>query len=308
MGKPAGKTSAGKQLKTDEFNKRLSDEIKRKIFGLVSDLSDAREAARLLLVCRDWRRVAGDDAIWFPLSQRHALVDARGRDLQAQALNRARKREEREAREQAEEVRQMAYSIHPDERPKEEAAEVITIDDSEDEREDEPGVELQEGDVPLPPGLSEASWRDWFIRKRRDNLIGFSTKLVFLMKLLPKLREEGSRVLIFSQSRKMLNIIELLLKQEEYTFLRIDGSINKSDERQRRVNLFNSDPSYFCFLLTTLVGGIGLNLTGADRVVIVDPSWNPTHDNQARSSSFIIARIITCSFSSSSPSSSSSSS
>lgn len=57
------------------------------------------------------------------------------------------------------------------------------------------------------------------------------------------------------------------------------------------MELFNSDPSYFCFLLTTVVGGIGLNLTGADRVVIIDPSWNPTHDNQVLAPSW---RCIPC--------------
>jgi SNF2 family DNA or RNA helicase len=123
-------------------------------------------------------------------------------------------------------------------------------------------------------------WRSFFIHKRKENLMSISAKIAFLTKLLPKLKKDGHRVLIFSQSKKMLGFIEFLLRQNAYTSLRLDGDITRADERQRRIDMFNNDKKFFCFLLTTLVGGIGLNLTGADRVIIVDPSWNPTHDNQ----------------------------
>lgn len=61
--------------------------------------------------------------------------------------------------------------------------------------------------------------------------------------------------------------------------------------RQPLINKFNSDPSYFVFLLTTRVGGLGVNLTGADRVVIYDPDWNPSTDTQARERAWRIGQM-----------------
>jgi len=63
-------------------------------------------------------------------------------------------------------------------------------------------------------------------------------------------------------------------------FLRLDGSV-EATKRQNIVNQFNSDPSYDCLLLTTSVGGLGLNLTGADTVIFVEHDWNPQKDIQA---------------------------
>ena len=89
-------------------------------------------------------------------------------------------------------------------------------------------------------------------------------------------------MLIFSMSKKMLNLIEDILKSEgyknSYKYLRIDGDTEISS-RESLCNQFNNDSSFFCCLLTTKVGGFGLNLTGANRVVILDPDWNPANDN-----------------------------
>lgn len=62
--------------------------------------------------------------------------------------------------------------------------------------------------------------------------------------------------------------------------MRIDGDTEISLREQMCID-FNKDPSIFCALLTTKVGGFGLNLTGADRAIILDPDWNPANDNQA---------------------------
>lgn len=62
---------------------------------------------------------------------------------------------------------------------------------------------------------------------------------------------------------------------------RLHGAISGIDERQQIVDDFNRDDSISCMLLTTQVGGVGLTLTGADRVIIFDPSWNPSTDAQA---------------------------
>lgn len=116
-------------------------------------------------------------------------------------------------------------------------------------------------------------------------IISFSSKLQFLFALMDDFREQGHRVLIFSMSKKMLSIIEGIIVRGDYgggnlKHMRIDGDTEIS-AREQMCNDFNKDKSIFCALLTTKVGGFGLNLTGADRAIIIDPDWNPANDNQA---------------------------
>jgi TATA-binding protein-associated factor len=91
------------------------------------------------------------------------------------------------------------------------------------------------------------------------------------------------RALVFCQMKEMLDmvqrsVLDKLLPSVQY--LRLDGSVEAS-RRQDIVNRFNSDPSYDVLLLTTSVGGLGLNLTGADTVIFVEHDWNPQKDLQA---------------------------
>ncbi|EMD00379.1 hypothetical protein BAUCODRAFT_144057 [Baudoinia panamericana UAMH 10762] len=91
------------------------------------------------------------------------------------------------------------------------------------------------------------------------------------------------RALIFCQMKEMLDMVESTVFKKmlpSATFARLDGSIEAS-KRQDTVNRFNSDPSIDCLLLTTSVGGLGLNLTGADTVIFVEHDWNPQKDLQA---------------------------
>ena len=91
------------------------------------------------------------------------------------------------------------------------------------------------------------------------------------------------RALIFCQMKEMLDLVqnEVLGKLlPSAQFLRLDGSV-EATKRQNIVNKFNTDPSYDCLLLTTSVGGLGLNLTGADTVIFVEHDWNPQKDIQA---------------------------
>jgi TATA-binding protein-associated factor len=91
------------------------------------------------------------------------------------------------------------------------------------------------------------------------------------------------RALIFCQMKEMLDMVQdTVLKKllPSVTFSRLDGSVEAS-KRQDIVNRFNSDPSIDCLLLTTSVGGLGLNLTGADTVIFVEHDWNPQKDLQA---------------------------
>ncbi|KAI1637611.1 SNF2 family domain-containing protein [Biscogniauxia mediterranea] len=91
------------------------------------------------------------------------------------------------------------------------------------------------------------------------------------------------RALIFCQMKEMLDMVQnTVLKRmlPSVSYLRLDGSV-EANKRQDIVNRFNKDPSYDCLLLTTSVGGLGLNLTGADTVIFVEHDWNPQRDLQA---------------------------
>ncbi|CAG9540188.1 unnamed protein product [Cercopithifilaria johnstoni] len=108
-----------------------------------------------------------------------------------------------------------------------------------------------------------------------------SGKMQVLKALLKLWRRQGQKVLLFSQSRQMLTILEKFVIHEGYEYLRMDGTISVRS-RQSLIEKFNKDGEVFIFLLTTRVGGLGINLTGANRVVIFDPDWNPFTDIQAR--------------------------
>ncbi|GKY94165.1 hypothetical protein MPSEU_000382600 [Mayamaea pseudoterrestris] len=114
-----------------------------------------------------------------------------------------------------------------------------------------------------------------------ETLTERSGKLEVLSKILPLWHQQGHRVLIFCQWVKMLDIIQKFTFAQGWKFGRIDGKTSVG-ARQRLVDTFNNDDSYFGMLCTTQTGGVGLNLTGADRVVLFDPSWNPQTDAQAR--------------------------
>ncbi|XP_019116871.1 chromodomain-helicase-DNA-binding protein 3 isoform X1 [Larimichthys crocea] len=108
-----------------------------------------------------------------------------------------------------------------------------------------------------------------------------SGKLMLLQKMLRKLKDQGHRVLVFSQMTKMLDLLEDFLDHEGYKYERIDGGITGA-LRQEAIDRFNAPgASQFCFLLSTRAGGLGINLATADTVVIFDSDWNPHNDIQA---------------------------
>uniref|UniRef100_A0A3B5AXS6 Chromodomain helicase DNA binding protein 3 n=1 Tax=Stegastes partitus TaxID=144197 RepID=A0A3B5AXS6_9TELE len=108
-----------------------------------------------------------------------------------------------------------------------------------------------------------------------------SGKLMLLQKMLRKLKEQGHRVLVFSQMTKMLDLLEDFLDYEGYKYERIDGGITGA-LRQEAIDRFNAPGAcQFCFLLSTRAGGLGINLATADTVVIFDSDWNPHNDIQA---------------------------
>lgn len=114
------------------------------------------------------------------------------------------------------------------------------------------------------------------------NLVEASGKLVFLQKFLPKLKANGHRVLIFSQFKIFLDILERFLEGERVRFLRLDGNTSQMD-RQNYIDMFNREKSdYDVFILSTRAGGAGINLFTADTVIVADPDWNPHNGSSSR--------------------------
>ncbi|KAB5581723.1 hypothetical protein PHYPO_G00179000 [Pangasianodon hypophthalmus] len=108
-----------------------------------------------------------------------------------------------------------------------------------------------------------------------------SGKLIVVESLLRLWFKQGQRVLLFTQSRQMLEILEVFVRENGYTYLKMDGTTTIAS-RQPLITQYNESKDIFIFLLTTKVGGLGINLTGANRVIIYDPDWNPSTDTQAR--------------------------
>ena len=108
-----------------------------------------------------------------------------------------------------------------------------------------------------------------------------SGKLQLLQRLLRRLKDNGHRVLIFSQSVRMLDLLQSFVKSEGYAWQRLDGSTT-SVSRHLAITAFNAPGSQdFVFLLSTRAGGLGINLATADSVIIYDSDWNPQNDLQA---------------------------
>lgn len=128
---------------------------------------------------------------------------------------------------------------------------------------------LFEGAEPGPPYTTD------------EHLVFNAGKMIVLDKLLKKLKEQGSRVLIFSQMSRLLDILEDYCYFRGYEYSRIDGSTDHED-RIKAIDDYNApDSDKFVFLLTTRAGGLGINLVTADVVILYDSDWNPQADLQA---------------------------
>ncbi|OJJ63700.1 hypothetical protein ASPSYDRAFT_255812 [Aspergillus sydowii CBS 593.65] len=115
-----------------------------------------------------------------------------------------------------------------------------------------------------------------------ESLVTASGKMLLLDRLIPSLLKKGHKILIFSQFKTQLDIL-----QDWATYLRswnccrIDGAISQTD-RQAQIKAFNTDKDYKLFLLSTRAGGQGINLVAADTVILFDSDWNPQQDLQAQ--------------------------
>ncbi|XP_053773421.1 probable global transcription activator SNF2L1 isoform X6 [Desmodus rotundus] len=126
-----------------------------------------------------------------------------------------------------------------------------------------------------------------------EHIVSNSGKMVVLDKLLAKLKEQGSRVLIFSQMTRLLDILEDYCMWRGYEYCRLDGQ-TPHEEREDKflevellgqreaIEAFNvPNSSKFIFMLSTRAGGLGINLASADVVILYDSDWNPQVDLQA---------------------------
>jgi SNF2 family DNA or RNA helicase len=114
-----------------------------------------------------------------------------------------------------------------------------------------------------------------------EELVNCCGKLQLLDKLLPALRKDGHKVLIFSQMTKVLDILQDYCWLRSFGFCRLDGGVSYED-REAQIASFDQDPDKFIFLLSTRAGGLGINLTAADTCIIYDSDWNPQADLQAQ--------------------------
>jgi len=112
-----------------------------------------------------------------------------------------------------------------------------------------------------------------------DEIVKSSNKLKLLAKMIPKLLDDGHKILIFTQFVLMLDIIGEFLDYKNFEYERLDGTTRNID-RQKIIDNFNTGTSKI-FILSTRAGGLGINLTSSDTVIFVDSDFNPYHDIQA---------------------------
>ncbi|XP_055774700.1 SWI/SNF-related matrix-associated actin-dependent regulator of chromatin subfamily A containing DEAD/H box 1A-like isoform X2 [Salvelinus fontinalis] len=112
------------------------------------------------------------------------------------------------------------------------------------------------------------------------DLVLDSGKFHLLQTLLATLKTKGDRVVLFSQFTIMMDIVEILLQHLGHRYIRLDGSTPIAD-RIVLIDDYNTDPEIFVFMLSTHAGGLGINLTSANVVIMHDIDYNPYNDKQA---------------------------
>ncbi|KAJ3351286.1 DNA-dependent ATPase protein rad54 [Entophlyctis luteolus] len=109
----------------------------------------------------------------------------------------------------------------------------------------------------------------------------YSGKMLLLYEMLGKIKSASEKIVLISNYTQTLDLFEKMCHANQWGVLRLDGSMT-IPKRQKLVDQFN-DPmgSHFVFLLSSKAGGCGINLIGANRLVLFDPDWNPANDAQA---------------------------
>lgn len=152
----------------------------------------------------------------------------------------------------------------------------------------------QEKDVEVLQLSLPDKWQDLY--RTRDNIVNYANqdycgKWRVLKKLLRFWHQNGDKVLVFSHSVRLLKMLHILFKSTTtYNVSYLDGSM-KYEDRSAAVDDFNSNEGQFVFLISTKAGGVGLNITSANKVVIFDPNWNPSWDLQAQDRAYRIGQM-----------------
>ncbi|XP_059062187.1 uncharacterized protein LOC131855000 [Achroia grisella] len=160
----------------------------------------------------------------------------------------------------------------------------------ESEKEDKPN---REEELAMVKKAEEMTY-DWAAELLKDYIPGIienSAKMKLFFYILNESIKLGDRILLFSQSLFTLNLIEDFLEknyipgtnclwERNTSYYRLDGSTHAL-EREKLINEFNTNPHIYLFLVSTRAGSLGINLVGANRVIVFDASWNPCHDTQA---------------------------
>lgn len=138
-------------------------------------------------------------------------------------------------------------------------------------------------------------WVSDLLKEYTSGLLESGGKMAILFKVLEESLAIGDKILVFSQSLFTLDLLEEFLSKRKVprpdmnenwcknqSYFRLDGSTS-AQEREKLINQFNSpeNTKSWLFLLSTRAGSLGINLVGANRVVVLDASWNPCHDCQA---------------------------
>ncbi|CAI6334546.1 unnamed protein product [Periconia digitata] len=155
-------------------------------------------------------------------------------------------------------------------------------------------IDKQNKDLAVLQMACPQDWRQ--LDKLRDKIMTpsqrrFCGKWKVLKRLLDFWHANGDKVLVFSHSKKLLRLLKALFDMDgtKYNLTYLDGEMTY-EERANAVADFNADPNQFVFLISTKAGGVGLNITSANKVVIVDPHWNPAYDLQAQDRAYRIGQ------------------
>eukprot|EP00892_Ulva_mutabilis_P011674 jgi/Ulvmu1/887/UM100_0042.1 len=189
----------------------------------------------------------------------------------------------------------------------------FVVDDSEEEgSSSDGGSESVSRSGSDAEGAEEEEWKAeegaeedakaLMLRLKKNMSVEDSCKTVVALELLERLTAAGHRTLVFSQSLGLLSMLQRALKCKRIRHLRMDGAVKGGAARHDLVKRYQSSPKYPVFLLSSGVGGLGLTLTAADRVIIMDPAWNPAVDSQSVDRAFrigqtrhvVVHRLITC--------------
>ncbi|CAG2107025.1 unnamed protein product [Medioppia subpectinata] len=156
-----------------------------------------------------------------------------------------------------------------------------------DDNEARNGIEMNK----IANRMTDYSFAAPIVEGYRQEMIENSYKTVLLFEIIRESIEVGDRLLVFSQSLLTLDLIEIFLDSRDVpltarrwrkddNYYRLDGS-TPAKRRDLYIKNFNESEKVKLFLISTRAGGLGINLTGANRIVVMDANWNPCHDSQA---------------------------